>query len=204
MFSFLKPGLRFKLTAAFIALSALTVISLAYFTIQHSYQALKSQKQQDELVIAKNISAQIDEVLGKAKATITTLSRHRDISNPGSFRQSEALDIVTQVTELIDGIAVLDSNGKVLAIDRTAPDTEGLLPPPGDIKKLFVHPAKENPAAQFTSIFLSRSGEIVAGIIAPVVKSGSDSRIIVGLMILKNHTMGGIEPSRLTGDSREE
>lgn len=197
MLAFTKPGLRFKLTAAFIALSAVTVISLAYFTIQHSYQALKNQKQQDELVIARNISAQIDEVLGKAKATISTLSRHRDISDPESFRQSEALDIVTQVTELIDGIAVLDNNGKVLAIDRTAPDTEGLLPPPGDIKKLFVLPIRENPSTQFTQIFRSRSGEILAGIVAPVIKSGSAGRIIVGLMILKNHTMGGIERIRI-------
>jgi len=195
--AFIKPGLRFKLTAAFIALSALTVISLAYFTIQHSYQALKSQKQQDELVIAKNISAQIDEVLGKAKATISTLSRHHDISNPGSFRQSEALDIVTQVTELIDGIAVLDNNGRVLSIDRTAPDTEGLLPPPGDIKRLFVQPIKDNPSTQFSRIFRSRSGEIMAGIIAPVLTGGSGSRIIVGFMILKNHTMGGIEKIRI-------
>lgn len=197
MGSFLKPGLRFKLTAAFIALSGLTVLSLAYFTIQHSYQALKSQKQQDELVIAKNISAQIDEVLGKAKATISTLSQHRDVLTPESFRQSEALDIVTQVTELIDGIAVLDNNGRVLAMDRTAPDTEGLLPPPGDIKKLFVEPIKENPSTQFTRIFRSRSGEIMAGIIAPVVKGSSGSRIIVGFMILKNHTMGGIERIRI-------
>jgi signal transduction histidine kinase len=193
----LKLGLRFRLTAAFIALSAFTVIFLAYFTIQHSYRALKSQKQQDELVIARNISAQIDEVLGKAKATITTLAGHRDISAPGSARQSEALDIVTQVTELIDGIAVLDNNGVVLAIDRTAPDTKGLLPPPGDIKKLFVHPARNSPATQFTSIFLSRSGEIVAGIIAPILKDGAAPRIIVGLMILKNHTMGGIERIRI-------
>lgn len=197
MLSFLQSGLRFKLTAAFITLSGLTVLSLAYFTIQHSYQALKSQKQQDELVIAKNISAQIDEVLGKAKATISTLSQHRDISTSGAFRQSEALDIVTQVTELIDGIAVLDDAGRVLSMDRTAPDTEGLLPPPGDIRRLFVQPVKDNPSTQFTHIFRSRSGEIMAGIISPVLTGGSGARIIVGLMILKNHTMGGIEKIRI-------
>ena len=197
MYSLLKPGLRFKLTAAFIALSGLTVVFLAYFTIQHSYQALKYQKQQDELVIAKNISAQIDEVLGKAKATISTLSRHRDISNPESFRQSEALDIVTQVTELIDGIAVLDNTGKVLSIARTAPDTEGLLPPHGDIKSLFVQPIKDNPSTQFSRIYRSKAGEIMAGIIAPVLTGDAGMRIIVGFMILKNHTMGGIEKIRI-------
>lgn len=185
------------MTASFIALSALTVISLAYFTIQHSYQALKTQKQQDELVIARNISAQIDEVLGKAKATIATLSRHRDVSSPESFRQSEALDIVTQVTELIDGIAILDENGKVLVVDRTDPDTEGMLPPAAEIKKLFVLPLRENPATQFTQIFRSRSGEIMAGIVAPVGKDGGAGRVMAGLMILKNHTMGGIERIRI-------
>lgn len=197
MLTSLKPGLRFKLTAAFIALSALTVVSLAYFTIQHSYQALKTQKQQDELVIARNISAQIDEVLGKAKATITTLSRHRDVAGEASFRQSEALDIVTQVTELLDGIAVLDDRGKVLAVDRTAPDTENLLPAQEDIKELFVLPVKEIPATQFTRIFRSRSGEIMAGIVSPVGTGDAPRRVIAGLMILKNHTMGGIEKIRI-------
>ncbi|HBA60280.1 MAG TPA: hypothetical protein DCZ92_05600 [Elusimicrobia bacterium] len=197
MFAIYKSGLRLKLTAAFIALSALTVVSLAYFTIQHSYQALKTQKQQDELVIARNISAQIDEVLVKAKATISTLSQHRDVSSPESFRQSEALDIVTQVTELIDGIAVIDNNGKVLAIDRTAPDTESLLPPHGDIKKIFVQPVRDNPATQFTKIFRSRSGEIMTAIVSPVGRDGAPARIIVGFMILKNHTMGGIERIRI-------
>jgi len=192
-----KPGLRFKLTAAFIALSGLTVLSLAYFTIQHSYQALKSQKQQDELVIAKNIAAQISEVLGKAKGTISTLSRHHDIASPESFRQSEALDIVTQVTELIDGIAVLDSSGKVQAIDRTAPKTEDLLPPAADVKKLFVLPVKENPVTQFSSIFKSKSGEIMVGIIAPIPSDTGAFRVLVGFIILKNHTMGGIERIRI-------
>ena len=63
----IQLGLRVKLTAAFVFVSVLTTASLGYFTILHSYKALKSQKQQDELVIAKNIVAQIDEVLGKAK-----------------------------------------------------------------------------------------------------------------------------------------
>ncbi len=197
MLSKFKTGLRFKLTAAFIALSALTVISLAYFTIQHSYQALKSQKQQDELVIAKNISAQIDEVLGKAKATIGTLSLHRDIFSIEHFRQSEALDLVTQVTELIDGIAVMAPDGKVLGIDRTDPDTEELLPPSADIKKLFVLPLKSNPTTQFSSIFRSRSGEIMVGIVSPILKDNSVSSILVGFIILKNHTMGGIEKIRI-------
>lgn len=192
-----QPGLRLKLTAAFIALSALTVVSLAYFTIQHSYQALKTQKQQDELVIAKNISAQVDEVLGKAKATISTLSQHRDVSSSEALKQSEALDIVTQVTELIDGIAVIDTAGKVLALDRTDPDTESLLPPAGEMKTLFVQPLRDNPVTQFTKIFRSRSGEIMAAIVSPVGGDSSPARIIVGLMILKNHTMGGIERIRI-------
>lgn len=197
MSSCFQPGLRFKLTAAFIALSALTVLSLAYFTIQYSYQALKTQKQQDELVIARNISAQIDEVLGKAKTTISTLSQYRDVSGPESFRQSEALDIVTQVTELIDGIAVIDNTGKVLSIDRTDPDTESLLPPAGDIQKLFVQPLSDNPVTQFTKIFRSRSGEVMAGIVSPVGKEDPPARMIVGVMLLKNHTMGGIERIRI-------
>jgi len=196
MLNVFRSGLRFKLTASFIALSGLTVLSLAYFTIQHSYQALKTQKQQDELVIARNISAQIDEVLGKAKATIGTLAAHPDIASGNKGRQSAALDIVTRVTELIDGIAVLDLEGRVVAIDRTAPDTLELLPPAPEAKRLFALPARAN-TAQFSSIFKSRSGEITVGIVSPMYSDGKVSGLLVGLIILKNHTMGGIERIRI-------
>ena len=192
-----KSGLRLKLTAAFMSLSCLTVLLLGYLTIQHSYKALKTQKQQDELVMAKNISAQIDEVLGKAKDTISNLAHHRDITGSDIVRRKDALDIVTQVTELIDGIAVIGVDGKVIAVDRTAPDTETILPPAGEIHKLFVAPLKKEPATQFSRIFKSKSGEISAGIIAPVFRDGTLSHTIVGFIILKNHTMGGIEKIRI-------
>ncbi len=191
------PGLRFKLTTAFFSLSALTVISLAYFTIQHSYRALKTQKQQDELVIARNISAQIDEVLGKAKSTISTLSSHGDIASGDGDKQSAALDIVTQVTELIDGIAILDLKGKIAAIDRSSPDTLEMLPPAAETARLLVEPVKTNPETQFSPIFRSRSGEIVVSIVAPIHKGGLVSGVLAGFIILKNHTMGGIERIRI-------
>lgn len=194
---FLRTGLRFKLTAAFISLSALTVVSLAYFTIQHSYRALKTQKQQDELVIARNISAQIDEVLGKAKATISTLSAHPDIASGDKGRQSAALDIVTKVTELIDGIAVLDLDGRVMAMDLTAPNTMGLLPPADERRRLFVEPLRSSPSTQFSSIFRPASGDVTVGIVSPMYREGRITGLLVGLIILKDHTMGGIERIRI-------
>ncbi|KAF0127334.1 MAG: multi-sensor signal transduction histidine kinase [Elusimicrobia bacterium] len=192
-----NPGLRFKLTTAFIALSALTVLSLAYFTIQHSYRALKTQKQQDELVIARNISAQVDEVLGKAKATISTLSGHEDIVSEDRARQSAALDIVTQVTELIDGIAILNLKGGVAAIDRVSPSTLEMLPPDAESARLLIDPVKAGHEPRFSPIFRSRSGEIVISIVAPILKDDRVSSVLAGFIILKNHTMGGIERIRI-------
>lgn len=192
-----NPGLRFKLTTAFFSLSALTVLSLAYFTIQHSYQALKTQKQQDELVIARNISAQVDEVLAKAKATISTLSAHDDIVSEDPDRRSAALDIVTQVTELIDGIAILDPQGRIAAMNRAQSHTLEMLPPAAESARLLIDPVKANPEPQFSPIFRSRSGEIVVSIVAPITKSGRVSGVLAGFIVLKNHSMGGIERIRI-------
>ena len=197
MMHFFRPRLRFKLTAAFIALSALTVVSLAYFTIQHSYLALKAQKQQDELVIARNISAQTDEVLAKAKDTMTNLAGQRDIASLDRARQLNALDIVTQVTELIDGIAIVSLDGKVLAMDRTDPDTATLLPETKDRYRLLVAPLRNNCVPQFSDIFRAGTGEIEVAIITPVYEKGALRSVLVGFIILKNHTLGGIEKIRI-------
>ncbi len=191
----IQLGLRVKLTAAFVFVSVLTTASLGYFTILHSYKALKSQKQQDELVIAKNIVAQIDEVLGKAKETITTLAHHPSITSSDLAKQLDALNIVSQVTELVDGIVLLDLNGKVLAMDQTEPKTEDLIPE--NTYPQLVLPIRKTNTTQFSNIFRSKTGDVMVAINAPVYSGGALKHVLSGLILLKNHTMGGIEKIRI-------
>jgi len=188
-------GLRLKLTAALISVVAVTILSAGYFTIRYSYEALKHQKQQDELVMARNIVAQVDEVLNKAKQTVEALARHPAIVSMDRSQQREALTLVTKVTELIDGILILDMNGRVRVTDRAEPNTGDLLPV--EPHKHFVQPVERRRVAQFSDIFTSRSGELVVAINAPILHEGALAGVLSGVILLKNHSMGGIEGIRI-------
>src|SRR5688500_12260518 len=102
-----RYSLRLKLTFALLLVGGLAVLSAGYFTVRGSYEALRGQKQQDELVIARNIAAQVSEVLSKARQTVAALAEHPDIQGMDPARQRAALTLVTRVTELIDGTFIL-------------------------------------------------------------------------------------------------
>lgn len=195
MISSMQFGLRLKLTAALIAAVVLTVVSAGYFTIRNSYQALKHQKQQDELVMAKNIAAQVDEVLSKAKQTVEALASHPAIQSMDASKQREALTLVTKVTELIDGILVMDLDGKKLVLDQAEPDTRRLLPE--SPYRQFVLPVRRAGAARFSEIYKSRTGEVTAAISAPIYQGTKLVGVIAGCIFPKNHSMGGIEGIRI-------
>jgi len=195
MFHLPRFGIRLKLTAAFVSVAVGTVLSAGYFTIRHSYDALKRQKQQDELVMARNIAAQVDEVLGKAKQTIEALSEHPAVQSMDPSRQREALTIVTKVTELIDGILVQDLSGNILVLDQAEPDTRRLLPE--SPYQQLVAPVRNHGTAQFSEIYKSRTEEIAVAISAPVRRNGRLVGVLSGGILLKNHSMGGIEAIRI-------
>ncbi|MBI4052347.1 MAG: Cache 3/Cache 2 fusion domain-containing protein [Elusimicrobia bacterium] len=188
-------GLRLKVTAALVSVAILTVLSTGYFTIRYSYQALKFQKQQDELVMAKNIAAQAEEVLAKAKQTVEALARHPAIQGTDIVKQREAVTLVTKVTELIDGILILDLSGKVLMLDQAEPDTRRLLA--GSPYQQFVHRVKQTGVTQFSEIYRSKTGELATAISAPIFSDGKLTAILAGGILLKNHSMGGIEGIRI-------
>ena len=157
--TFPKFGLRSKLTAALTSVVLLTVSLAGYFTIRYSYQALRHQKQQDELVMARNIAAQIDEVLSKAKQTVEALAKVPAIQSMDISNISEALTLVTNVTELIDGFMVFNLDGKMLISDHAEPDTR-LLSTESPFKQ-FVLPVMESNSSQFFRIYISKLGEVV-------------------------------------------
>lgn len=190
-----RINLRLKLSAALVAVAVLTAASAGFFATRSSYEALKHQKQQDELVMAKNIAAQVDEVLRKARQTVEALAEDPQIKSMEPDRQKAALTLVAKVTELIDGIVVSDLSGRVLVADQTEPNTASLLPE--QPYQFMIEPVKRQASARFSEIFKSRSGEVVVAINAPIYRGRALVGVLSGLILLKNHSMGGIEGIRI-------
>ncbi|MDD5629842.1 MAG: cache domain-containing protein, partial [Elusimicrobia bacterium] len=190
-----RPGLRFKLLAAIVSVVAIAVACVGYFTIRYSYQALKSQRQQDELSIARNIVAQVEEALSHASQSVEALAQDPAIVSMDRSRQREALTLATRVTELLDGILVMDQAGRSLVTDQTEPRTEDLLPK--DDRRHLLEPSADGARARFSEVFASRSGESVLAINAPIRRAGAQVGVLSGVILLKNHSLGGIEGIRI-------
>lgn len=185
---------------AFITLSCLAILAVSvfgYLFIRHSYAALKLEKQRDSLLIAKNISAQINELLVRSKRAVSALAGQQNIAGLNQHGLVEILSLTTESSELIDGIALLDMNGLVLATDRIPPETKDMLPHANEMYKLLVEPVKNGTSVRFSRSFLSRSGEIMAGVLSPVFRDGRPHCVVAGLIVLNNHVMGGIKSLRI-------
>lgn len=193
----LRPrlGLRVKLTAALVAVAALAVVSAGLATLRQSNEALKTQKQQDELAIARNLAAQIDEVMAKARQTVEALAAHPDVVSMDPARQLHALTLVTGVTELIDGFLISDAKGRVAVMDQTQPDTRRLLP--ASVYEQFVAPAARSRATAFSEVYRTRTNEVAVAINAPILREGRLLGVLTAGILLEKHSMGGIEDIRM-------
>jgi len=188
-------GVRAKLLGALASVAVLTTLLTGSFALRYSYGALKEQKQQDELAIARNIAVQVEEVLGKARQTIEALAEHPIFASMDAARQREALTLVTRVTELIDGIAAVDLSGRVLAMDGAEPATAGLLP--RDIGRYLVAGVRRGRGAHLSEVFWNSAGEPLVAINVPI-KAGAETRgVLSGLIALRNHSLGGLEDIRI-------
>lgn len=193
--SHLNFRLRNKITMAMVSVVIVTIFTTDYVTTRYSYQALKHQKQQDELVMARNIAAQVDEVLIKAKQTVEVLAKHPSIKSMDSEQMMRELTLVTKVTELIDGIMVLDLSGKIIASDIAEPDTRLLLP--DSTYKQFVQPILKTHTSEFSNIYKSKTGDVAVTINVPIFNENELQGVLSGGILLKNHSMGGIEEIRI-------
>jgi len=188
-------GLRVKLTAALVAVAALAVMFAGLATLRHSNEALKTQKQEDELVIARNLAAQIDEVMAKARQTVEALAVHPDVVSMDPARQRHALTLVTGVTELIDGFLISDAKGRVVIMDQTEPDTRRLLP--ASVYELFVAPVARSRTTAFSEVYRTRTNEVAVAINAPIIGQGRLLGVLTAGILLDKHSMGGIEAIRI-------
>lgn len=188
-------GLRAKLTAALIAVASFAVVFVGIATLRHSNEALKTQKQQDELAIARNLAAQIDEVLAKARQTVEALSLHPDVVSMDPVRQRHALNLVTGVTELIDGFIFSDAKGRVVVMDQAEPDSSRLLP--ASVFEQFVVPALRSRVTAFSEVYRTRTNEVAVAISSPIKRDGRALGILTAGILLDNHSMGGIEAIRI-------
>ncbi|MFI5349301.1 MAG: cache domain-containing protein, partial [Elusimicrobiota bacterium] len=193
MFSF-RPNLRFRFAVALSSVAVAAVFSTGCWLIHYSYQELKEQKKSDELVIARNIAAQVEETLGRTKYIVDVLAKDADIRSMDPARQRRALTVANDVSEIPDGIVVLDPKGRLIAFNAGRPLAREFLPP--SPYETCVEPAKASGGARFSEIYRSQTGETAMMLSVPILERGRILAIVAAGILIRRHSMGGI--SRIT------
>ena len=189
-------SLRVKIAGAFF-LVLLPAFSAAWLlTTRQTSRALKLQKQEDELVIARNIAAQVDDVLAKARLTVETVAALPDMRKMNLNAIRGALTLVSDTTDLIDGMIAWDPGGRIRVMDDGKPDPRRLIP--DDPAAFLVRPALKAMGAIYSDAYKSRTGDLDVAISVPIrAETGGIAGVLSGGMILKYHTLGGIEDIRI-------
>jgi signal transduction histidine kinase len=191
-----RPNLRFRLTAALVSIVVLSVLATGGTIIHYGYGALKRQKQQDESTIARNISAQVAEVLDGVRYKMDYLARDPGILSMEPRRLEESVTLVTETSKLVDSIIFVDMSGRTLARARD-PDTPRIEPP--SARAQFVEPVllRSTTTAILSPIYGSRTGERVAAVLVPVKRGGRFIGVLAGGILLRIHSIGGIDDIRV-------
>lgn len=187
--------LRFKIAAAFVAILTPAFLVAGLLIFDQASRALKKQKQEDELVMAKNIAAQVEEVLGKVRKTVEATASLPSLRGEDLSRLRATLTLVIQVTELLDGLIFYDPAGRALVTDGADPDTRRLFTESS--YERFVRPCLRENATVVSNVYRSATGEAAVGISAPVFREGRLAGVLTAGVLLQNHSLGGMEEIRI-------
>lgn len=188
-------GLQFKIAGAFILIILPTLFATGYLTYDQTSRALKRQKQEDELVMAKNIAAQVEAVLSKARKTVEITAELPEIIKANPETRRSELTLVIKVTELLDGLILWDLKGNPLVTDLADPDTNRLFPV--SALERFVRPCLTANGSVVSDVYRSETGDAAVGISVPVRANGIPVGVLTAGILLNNHSLAGVEEVRI-------
>lgn len=145
--------------------------------------------------MAKNIAAQVEEVLAKVQKTVEATASLSSVKGENLPRLRATLTLVIQVTELLDGLIFYDTAGRPLVTDGADPDTRRLFTESAYDR--FVQPCLRENTTVVSDVYRSSTGEAAVGISAPVFREGRLVGVLTAGVLLQNHSLGGMEEIRI-------
>ena len=91
------------MAGAFTLILFFALLATGFLAFDQTSRALKRQKQEDELVMAKNIASQVEEVFTKARKTVEVMAELPEIQENNPTAQRTALTLVINVTSHVTG-----------------------------------------------------------------------------------------------------
>jgi signal transduction histidine kinase len=186
---------RTKFTIITVLLSTIATGLLGGYLVWKSYGSLRLQAQEAELALAKSMAWQVNHGLSRAFQAVEALSRKPEMSGTQRLAMISELNLVTNDTELLDGLVIYDLNGRPIARSILSLSVKDL--PPDSFIRENVARAGELKGSVLVRVYQTPSRNWGVGISAPIWNGSRLKGILVGLLYLPNHTIGDLKTAQI-------
>jgi signal transduction histidine kinase len=186
---------RTKFTIITVFLSTLAAGLLGGCLVWKAYESLRFQAQEAELALAKSMAWQVNHGLARAFQAVEALSRRPELAGMQRQAMISELNLVTNDTELLDGLILYDLKGRPIARSILSLNEKDL--PPNSFVQENVARARELRGSVLVRVYQTASRNWGVGISAPIWEEHHLKGILVGLLYLPNHTIGDLKTAQI-------
>ncbi len=186
---------RTKFTILTVLLSTIATGFLGGYLVWKSYGSLRLQAQEAELALAKSMAWQVNHGLSRAFQAVEALSRKPEMSGTQRLAMISELNLVTNDTELLDGLVLYDLKGRPIARSILSLSEKDF--PPDSFIRENVARAGELKGSVLVRVYQTSSHNWGVGISAPIWDGRRLKGILVGLLYLPNHTIGDLKTAQI-------
>ncbi len=174
-----------------VLLSTGTTGFLGGYLVWKSYQSLRLQAQQAQLTLAKTLAWQVDQSLSNTFQAIEVLSKRPEITLMVRSSVIREMTLVTNATELIDGLLLFTPQGHLFAQGQPSVNPQNL--PPSSFFIENIKRAEELKSSVLVDVYKTKSDEVGVAVSAPVFRDGHLVGVLVGVTYLPNHSIKNLE-----------
>jgi two-component system, NtrC family, sensor kinase len=195
---FKNTTLAFRFTLFSVVFSTVTAGLIGSYLVRLSYNALRQQAQQGQLVLARSLASHIDQGTSQAFQAVAVLAKLPGISALDPKALERELSLVTSATELLDALIATDIDGTVIVRSRTALSPHQL-PSRRALHSELARVARLD-GAVLVEMYRTPNGEPGFLIRAPIKRNGVFVGTLAGVLYLQGHSIGNLDAGKFGED----
>lgn len=185
--------LQTKLVGSITGLAVLITLIPGSWMVWKTYGALRTQAQQGQLALARNLAAQVDQGMSQVVQTLDVLALRPDMVRMERKALLQALSLVTSTTQLFEALVVVEPNGRIQGLK---PGETEKLPPVRATREVYAQ-AQAAREPVLSEVYETKDGDLAASLNVPIFRRGKMVGMLMGVMLLSNLGVEDLEEIRI-------
>jgi signal transduction histidine kinase len=186
--------LQSRLVASITGLAVVVTLLPGSWMVWKATGALKSQAQQGQLALARNLAAQVDQSFSQAIQAMEVLAKRRDVVKMERASLLQALSLVSSTSQLFDALVAVLPDGSIQAWNIGRPDQQ-ILPAAGSILDDY-RQARTARETVLSEVYKTPSG-LAVSLNVPVFRKRRMVGMLLGVLLLSDLGIGNLDEVRV-------